>query len=161
MKVLVAGAGPAGAATALLLARCGLDVTLVERERSFERVFRGEGLMPLGIDALFEMGLGGMLESIPGRKVESWNIWIDCMEVFVIPEPVEELGECAIRVVSQPALLKRMVEKASRYSCFSFERGARVRDLDRDPDGRFVGAKLETENGPQEARADLVVGCDG
>jgi 2-polyprenyl-6-methoxyphenol hydroxylase-like FAD-dependent oxidoreductase len=61
MKVLVAGAGPAGAATALLLARCGLDVTLVERERSFERerVFRGEGLMPLGIDALFEMGLGG------------------------------------------------------------------------------------------------------
>ena len=42
MKVLVAGAGPAGAATALLLARCGLDVTLVERERSFERVFRGE-----------------------------------------------------------------------------------------------------------------------
>jgi len=161
MKVLVAGAGPAGAATALLLARCGLDVTLVERERSFERVFRGEGLMPLGIDALFEMGLGGMLESIPGRKVESWNIWIDCMEVFVIPEPVEELGKRAIRVVSQPALLKRMVEKASRYSCFSFERGARVRDLIRDPDGRFVGAKLETENGPQEARADLVVGCDG
>ncbi len=48
----------AGAATALLLARFGVDVRLVERERSFERVFRGEGLMPLGIDALFEMGLG-------------------------------------------------------------------------------------------------------
>ena len=27
---------------ALLLARCGLDVALVERETSFERVFRGE-----------------------------------------------------------------------------------------------------------------------
>jgi 2-polyprenyl-6-methoxyphenol hydroxylase-like FAD-dependent oxidoreductase len=48
MKVLVVGAGPAGAAMALLLARCGLGVTLVERETSFERVFRGEGLMPLG-----------------------------------------------------------------------------------------------------------------
>jgi 2-polyprenyl-6-methoxyphenol hydroxylase-like FAD-dependent oxidoreductase len=161
MKVLVAGAGPAGAATARLLARCGLEVTLVERERSFERVFRGEGLMPLGIDALFEMGLGGMLESIPGRKVESWSIWIDGKEVFVIPEPVEELGERAMRVVSQPALLKRMVEEASRYPSFSFERGARVRDLIRDAGGRVVGAELETENGPQEARADLVVGCDG
>ncbi len=53
------GAGPAGVATALLLARYGVDVKLVERERSFARVFRGEGLMPLGIDALFEMGLGG------------------------------------------------------------------------------------------------------
>src|SRR5215204_2555277 len=161
MKVLVAGAGPAGAATALLLARCGLDVTLVERERSFERVFRGEGLMPLGIDALFEMGLGGMLESIPGRKVESWNIWIDGKELLVIPEPAEELGERAMRVVSQPALLKRMVEEASRYPSFSFEQGARVRDLIRGARGRVVGAELETENGPQEARADLVVGCDG
>ncbi len=161
MKVLVAGAGPAGAATALLLARCGLDVALVERERSFERVFRGEGLMPLGIDALFEMGLGGMLESIPSRKVESWSIWIDGKEVFTIPEPVEELGERAMRVVSQPALLGSMVEEASRYPFFSFKRGARVRDLIRDAGGRVVGAELETENGPQEARADLVVGCDG
>jgi 2-polyprenyl-6-methoxyphenol hydroxylase-like FAD-dependent oxidoreductase len=148
-------------ATALLLARCGLEVTLVERERSFERVFRGEGLMPLGIDALFEIGLGEMLESIPSRKVKSWSIWIDGEEVFVIPEPVEELGERAMHVVSQPALLKRMVEEASGYPSFSFERGARVRDLIRNADGRVVGAELETENGPQEARADLVVGCDG
>jgi 2-polyprenyl-6-methoxyphenol hydroxylase-like FAD-dependent oxidoreductase len=59
VKVLVVGAGPAGVATALLLARYGVDVKLVERERSFARVFRGEGLMPLGIDALSEMGLGG------------------------------------------------------------------------------------------------------
>lgn len=99
-KVLIVGAGPAGAATALLLARQGIGVTLVEREMSFERVFRGEGLMPLGIDALSEMGLGGVLESIPARRVESWNIWIDGEELFVIPEPVEELGERAMRVVS-------------------------------------------------------------
>lgn len=125
-KVLVVGAGPAGAATALLLARSGVDVTLVERERSFERVFRGEGLMPLGIDALFEMGLGEALGSIPGRKIESWDILIDGEEVFVIPEPVEKLGERAVRVVSQPALLGRMVEEAGRYPSFSFERGTRV-----------------------------------
>ncbi len=161
MKALVLGAGPAGATTALLLARCGLDVALVERETSFERVFRGEGLMPSGIDALIEMGLGEMLESIPGRRVESWNIWIDGEEVFVIPEPVEELGERATRVVSQPAFLEKVIEEASRYPSFSFERGARVRDLIRDAGGHVVGAALETENGPRKAWADLVVGCDG
>jgi 2-polyprenyl-6-methoxyphenol hydroxylase-like FAD-dependent oxidoreductase len=161
VKALMVGAGPAGATTALLLARCGLDVALVEREPSFERVFRGEGLMPSGIDALIEMGLGGMLESIPGRRVESWNIWIDGEEVFVIPEPIEKLGERATRVVSQPAFLEKVIEEASRYPSFSFERGARVRDLIRDAGGRVVGAALETENGPRKAWADLVVGCDG
>ena len=70
MKVLVIGAGPAGVATALLLARCGSSVTLVERETSFERVFRGEGLMPLGIDALFEMGRGEYSSPYPAA---GWN----------------------------------------------------------------------------------------
>jgi len=161
MKVLVVGAGPAGAAMALLLARCGLGVTLVERETSFERVFRGEGLMPLGIDALFEMRLGGVLESIPSRRVESWNIWIDGEEVFVIPEPVDELGERAMRVVSQPALLEKMVEEAGRYPSFSFERGTRVHDLIHDAGDRIVGAELRTDDGTREVRADLVIGTDG
>ena len=161
MKVLVVGAGPAGAATALLLARCGLDVTLVERETSFERVFRGEGLMPLGIDALFEMRLRGVLESIPSRRLQSWNIWIDGEEVFVIPEPVDELGERAMRVVSQPALLEKMVEEAGRYPSFSFERGTRVHDLIHDAGDRIVGAELRTDDGTREVRADLVIGTDG
>ena len=110
MNVLVVGAGPAGATTALLLARYGIDVTLVERETSFERVFRGEGLMPLGIDALFQMGLQEALASVPYRLVLSWDIWIDGEEAFTIPEPTDELREHAMRVVSQPALLERVVD---------------------------------------------------
>ncbi len=151
----------AGAATALLLARFGVDVRLVERERSFERVFRGEGLMPLGMDALFQIGLGEVLGSVPQRIVRSWNIWIDGEEVFVVPEPVEKLGERAMRVVSQPALLESVVEEAGRYPSFAFERGVRLRDLIREENGRVVGTKLETDTGPREVGANLVIGCDG
>jgi 2-polyprenyl-6-methoxyphenol hydroxylase-like FAD-dependent oxidoreductase len=93
--------------------------------------------------------------------VDSWEIWIDGEEVFVIPEPVEKLGERAVRVVSQPALLEEIVAEAKGRPSFSFERGTRVRDLVRGEGGRVVGAALETEEGPEEARADLVIGCDG
>lgn len=158
---MVVGAGPAGATTALLLARYGVDVLLMERETSFERVFRGEGLMPLGMDALFEMELGEVLDSVPHRLVRSWNIWIDGEEVFVIPEPVEELSGRAVRVISQPAFLKRVIEEASRYPSFAFEPGTRVNDLIRDRSNRVAGVRVETENGPREELADLVVGCDG
>lgn len=161
MRVVIAGAGPAGAATAWLLARCGVEVLLVERESSFERVFRGEALMPSGVEALREMGLGEVLASAPGRLIESWNIHIDRVERFVVPEPISELGERAARVVSQPALLEGIVAAASRLPSFRFERGVRVHDLVRGAEGRVSGLVLETPQGRREERADLVIGCDG
>jgi len=117
--------------------------------------------MPSGVEALYEMGLEGELASIPNRRVRSWNIYIDGEEVFAIPEPTEELGDRAMRVISQPAFLERVVEKASRYPSCMFERRARVHGLIRDLSDRVVGVQLETKDGPQEVRADLVIGCDG
>ncbi|MEL6554608.1 MAG: FAD-dependent oxidoreductase, partial [Cyanobacteria bacterium J06621_11] len=38
--IAIAGAGPAGIATALLLAQQGLKVTLLDQETEFDRVFR-------------------------------------------------------------------------------------------------------------------------
>ena len=116
MRVVIVGAGPAGAALALLLARSGVQVRLLEREKSPGGVFRGEGLMPLGLDALAQMGLSAVLAQVPGRIVRSWRIWIDGEEVFRIPEPVGELGELAFRVVAPAALLDGILAEAARHS---------------------------------------------
>jgi hypothetical protein len=63
---------------------------------------------------------------VPGRQswflLAPWDIWIDGEESFIIPEPVEELGVRAMRVVSQPALLERVVEEANRHPSFTFFR---------------------------------------
>ena len=158
MTVIVVGAGPAGAAAALLLARGGVEVLLVEREESFDRVFRGEGLMPLGIDALHQMGLGVALAEIPGRVIESWEIWIDGEETFVVPEPVGELGDRAPRVVSQPALLQRLVKEAGRYRSFTFYPGVRFAELLRDGDGRVAGAQLVSADGTRDVAAGAGAG---
>jgi 2-polyprenyl-6-methoxyphenol hydroxylase-like FAD-dependent oxidoreductase len=162
VTVLVVGAGPAGVATALLLARHGIDVTLVDREPSFERVFRGEGLMPLGLDALREIGLDVVHDdAVPGRPVRSWDIWIDGEESFVVPEPLEELGDRAPRVVSQPALLARLVELAQGHPGFTFRPGVRCAALLRDDGQRVVGARLSGPDGVEDLATELVVGADG
>ena len=41
-KVIIAGAGPAGAVLAFLMARAGITTTLIERHKDFSREFRGE-----------------------------------------------------------------------------------------------------------------------
>ena len=56
-ETVVVGAGPAGAAVALMLANAGHTVTLLERQRDFAREFRGEVLMPSGTDVLDQMAL--------------------------------------------------------------------------------------------------------
>jgi 2-polyprenyl-6-methoxyphenol hydroxylase-like FAD-dependent oxidoreductase len=161
MKVVVVGAGPAGAALALLLARAGVHVRLVEREASSTRVFRGEGLMPLGLDALNEMRLDWSIGDIPGAPVEAWRIFIDGEQVFRIPEPVEELGARAFRVASPSALIDRLVEAAERQPTFTFHPGTRFVDVVRNASGRVTGIRAVGDEGPVEWPADLVVGCDG
>lgn len=161
MQVVVVGAGPAGAALSLVLARAGAQVRLVDRASSFDRVFRGEGLMPLGLDALAQLRLGWTVDELPGRIVESWRILIDGAEVLRIPEPADELGDRAFRVASPAALLERLVDDADREPTFSFRPGVRCADVERDAIGRIAGVRVVTDAGEETWPADLVVGCDG
>jgi len=64
-QVLVVGAGPAGAGLAYLLALRGFEVTLLERQRDFSREFRGEFLMPSGIEALDDAARAVEAERLP------------------------------------------------------------------------------------------------
>jgi 2-polyprenyl-6-methoxyphenol hydroxylase-like FAD-dependent oxidoreductase len=159
-SVAIVGAGPAGAALALLLSRAGIRVTLLEREREFQRVFRGEALMPTGLDALYQMGMRERLGRIASRTLESWEIFLDKRLIMQIPEPVAALGELAPRVVSQPELLEAFLAEASRHSGFDFRSPATVRGLLMDGD-RVRGVRAQTEQGEVEIEADLVVGADG
>ena len=63
-SVIVVGAGPAGVCLAYLLASRGVSVTLLERHRDFAREFRGEVLLPSGLETLHQMGLGEVVTRI-------------------------------------------------------------------------------------------------
>ena len=55
--VTIIGAGPAGSTAAILLARAGWDVTLVEQSRFPRDKVCGECLSALGFDVLERLGL--------------------------------------------------------------------------------------------------------
>jgi 2-polyprenyl-6-methoxyphenol hydroxylase-like FAD-dependent oxidoreductase len=161
-EVLIAGAGPAGAATALLLARRGVPVTLVERARDLERVFRGEALMPAGLDALHQMGLGPALDALPWRPLARWEVFLDGRPILHVAEPRAELGPRAPRVVSQPHLLRLLIDSARAASpAFRFVAGASAREVVRDAAGRVRGLRIATPAGEERLGADLTLGCDG
>src|SRR5581483_5637935 len=61
----VVGAGPAGALLALLLARRGIAVTLLEMHADFDRDFRGDTVHPAILEILDEVGLAERALELP------------------------------------------------------------------------------------------------
>ncbi|MGL5872245.1 MAG: FAD-dependent monooxygenase [Xenococcaceae cyanobacterium] len=155
-QVIIVGAGPAGATLALIFAQRGIRVKLIEASRNFRRVFRGEGLMPSGLDAIEQMGLSDLLESIPHRPLTAWEFLIDNRSLFRVEEPIEPGGKpCTL--VSQPAFLDALIDKANAYTNFEFVPGTPIQDL-LVRDRRVSGVKLADD---REEAADLVIGVDG
>jgi 2-polyprenyl-6-methoxyphenol hydroxylase-like FAD-dependent oxidoreductase len=151
----IVGAGPAGAALGCLLARAGGRVTLLERQTDFAREFRGEVLMPSGLDAIRQIGLGAALDALPQQTVARLALYQGAHRLFDLP-----LAAGGPRVVSQPALLEMLVGEAGKESGFHLERGFTVRDL-LIRDGVVAGVRGDSESGPREIAADWVVGADG
>src|SRR3954454_21211207 len=65
----VVGGGPGGVMLALLLARRGVDVTLLEANPDFDRDFRGDTVHPALLEILDEIGLADRLHEVPHVKM--------------------------------------------------------------------------------------------
>ena len=158
-RVVIVGAGPAGAALAFLLARRGVEVVLIERHNDFAREFRGEALMPTGVDAISQMGLRSELDSLPHTELAVIDFYVHRRGPFriVLDSPDADFR---IRMVSQPLMLEMLATQAAQFSSFHLQRGSTVRDLV-FAGQRVIGVQLETSTASREIRADLVVGADG
>src|SRR2546429_5455703 len=60
----IVGGGPAGAVLALLLARKGIAVMLLEAHMDFEREFRGDTVHPSTMEIMDQLGLANRLLKI-------------------------------------------------------------------------------------------------
>jgi 2-polyprenyl-6-methoxyphenol hydroxylase-like FAD-dependent oxidoreductase len=153
--VVVVGAGPAGASLALLLARRGLPVDLLDATGRGGRPFRGEGLMPSGLAALAAMGLHPLPPVVAQHPLAAWSFFLDGQLLFEAAEPMGSPVPCTL--IDQDSLLQELLSQAGRLPGFRFHAGQAATDL-LQKDGRITGVRLADGTGLE---ADLVVACDG
>lgn len=149
------GGGPAGAALAWQLSRQGIPLTLVEASRSWERPFRGQGLMPSGLAALAVLGLDPWPASVPRRALGAWSFVVEGRPLFTVREPMGSAVPCTL--IEQGALLRHW------HGLLAGQPG--VRRLCGQPvvglleaNGRVTGVELADGT---RLTAPLVVACDG
>ncbi len=73
----IVGGGPAGMVLGLLLARAGIDVTVLEKHADFLRDFRGDTVHPSTLRLLDELGLWDRFNALPQSKVEAATMTVD------------------------------------------------------------------------------------
>ena len=158
-RVVVVGAGPCGAVLALLLARAGWVVTLVEQlAPGAARPYRGEGLMPSGVAALEAMGLWPLPARVRHRPLAGWAVVLERQPFFTVAEPLA--GDRGCWLVDQASLLAHLRTELEGLSGGRVVEGQAVRGLlwADGALGRVAGVVLADGT---ELVADLVVACDG
>jgi len=159
---LVVGGGPAGMVLALLLARAGVTVTVLEKHADFLRDFRGDTVHVSTQTLLDELGLGERFARLPQRRIDRARVQLDQGGVQVADLTRLPGRHRHIALVPQWDLLDLLAEAAAEEPTFTLRRNAEVTDLVRDG-RRVVGARFtdRSHGSVHELRADLTVACDG
>jgi flavin-dependent dehydrogenase len=156
---VIVGARCAGASTALLLARAGAKVLLIDRQAYGSDVTSTHALMRTGVLQLQRWGLMPriMAADTPAIRHTTFHYGDEAVRLNIKPEHgVEHL--CAPR----RTVLDRILVDAAREAGADVRHGVRLLDLEIRADGRVVGAWLKDANGTRTlARSDIVIGADG
>jgi 2-polyprenyl-6-methoxyphenol hydroxylase-like FAD-dependent oxidoreductase len=159
---LVVGGGPAGMVLGLLMARAGVEVTVLEKHADFLRDFRGDTVHASTLTLLDELGLGERFAAMPHRVVDGMQVQLDTGTARIADLSRLPGAHQHIALVPQWDFLDMLADAAEEEPTFTLRRNAEVTGLLRDGD-RVIGVRYRDRvTGEQhELTADLTVACDG
>jgi 2-polyprenyl-6-methoxyphenol hydroxylase-like FAD-dependent oxidoreductase len=159
-RCCIAGGGPAGMMLALLLARQGVDVLVLEKHGDFLRDFRGDTIHPTTLEIMHELGVLDEFLKRPHQEIRELSGQVG-NETVTIADFTHLPTHCKfVGLMPQWDFLDFVKEQASRYPSFHLRMKAEATDLLEDH-GAIAGMRATTPEGTLTIRAQLTIGGDG
>jgi 2-polyprenyl-6-methoxyphenol hydroxylase-like FAD-dependent oxidoreductase len=160
-----------------LLARAGVPVTVLEKHRDFLRDFRGDTIHSSTLTLLDEIGLGGEVPGLPGRRAEALRMTFDD-GTFTVADFTRLRGAHPyLMLLPQWDFLNLLAAEAAKLPNFTLLRSTEAVDVLRSPSGEVQGVRTgrgeirrvapgseeraRHSEAATEIRARLTVACDG
>jgi 2-polyprenyl-6-methoxyphenol hydroxylase-like FAD-dependent oxidoreductase len=144
----------------LLLARAGVQVTVMEKHADFLRDFRGDTVHASTLRLLDELGLGPQFARLPHRVVDTVHMEIQGTGIDIDLRRIPGSHK-NIALVPQWDFLELLATAAAEEPTFRLMRSTEVLGPLRHGD-RVVGVTYRDAAGQtQQMRAELTVACDG
>lgn len=159
-RCCIAGGGPAGMMLGFLLARAGLNVTVLEKHSDFLRDFRGDTIHPSTLELFHELGLLEEFLRLPLARTERIGVTIGGEYIRMIDLTRLNVQAPFMAMAPQWEFLNFLERKARAYRGFHLMMETEATDLIVE-DGRVTGVRATTPDGEIEIAAHLTVACDG
>lgn len=156
---IIIGARCAGAASAMLMARNGARVLMVDRDAELTDTMSTHALTRPAVKLL---QLWGLLDPIiaagtPVARLMQFTYGTDRIDV-----PIEADGAIEGLYAPRRQLLDGLLQDAAMDAGVEFHRATRFESVIRDLTGRVIGARLRTADGTlHHVTARMVIGADG
>jgi 2-polyprenyl-6-methoxyphenol hydroxylase-like FAD-dependent oxidoreductase len=143
-----------------LLARRGVEVTVLEKHEDFFRDFRGDTVHPSTLEVLKELGLLDEFLKLPHEEIRSLGAVIGD-STYAVADFSHVPTHCKfVALMPQWDFLNFLSSHAKMFPSFKLLMRHEASGLLKDGK-RIVGVVARNDGREVEVRADLVVGCDG
>jgi len=120
-EVAIVGAGPAGSAAAILLARAGWSVALIERQRFPRRKVCGECIAASNLALLDALGVGADVERLAGAELRRVALMRGAASVIAPLPPADAPGRRFGRALGRELLDTLLVRQAALAGATLFQ----------------------------------------